>query len=311
MEEGYVFGIWNTGPWLGFKGPQNSVYEWLALGENFLKDFQIWRHSCISIDSELGEVKLFENGALRFEGKSEVLVKLTSITHVAAGCFYYFKSSGVPGYMSMFGKVTDLQIFSEILSEDEMKKITSCENRKEGDILSWNQAKWMLSGNGNIEKEMLNLQEDVCKVRISSLYLLPRPSTFHRESIFLCMKLSGTPVDYSSKEELNEIARYIDQTETLALEKCKYDGQVSIWIGNSDEAVEGVWRRQSTKALVNFLPWDEGRPYAGGNEYNCMRLKKKDEQDGDKIVVTDEECKAEYFCPVCRIPHPTLKVSVR
>ena len=58
LEEGYLFGVWETGPWLGYKGSEDSVYEWLALGENFLHDLQIWRHSCLSIDFETGDVKL-------------------------------------------------------------------------------------------------------------------------------------------------------------------------------------------------------------------------------------------------------------
>ena len=46
MDEGYLFGVWKTGPWLAYKGPEDKAHEWVALGENFLHDPQIWRHSC-------------------------------------------------------------------------------------------------------------------------------------------------------------------------------------------------------------------------------------------------------------------------
>ena len=71
MEEGVLFGVWETGPWLGVKSHSDPSYKWVALGENFMHDLQIWRHSCFSVDFGTGEVKLVENGKLRFKTNSD------------------------------------------------------------------------------------------------------------------------------------------------------------------------------------------------------------------------------------------------
>ena len=44
MEEGVIFGIWETGPWLGVKYRTGPSYHWVGMGENFMHDLQIWRH---------------------------------------------------------------------------------------------------------------------------------------------------------------------------------------------------------------------------------------------------------------------------
>ena len=58
MEEGVVFGIWETGPWIGMKYRTSDSYAWVAMGENFMQDLQIWRHTCFSIDFETGQAQL-------------------------------------------------------------------------------------------------------------------------------------------------------------------------------------------------------------------------------------------------------------
>ena len=83
MDEGYLFGVWETGPWLAYKGSNNTVHEWVALGENFLHDFQIWRHSCFSIDFEAGKIRLVENGETRHEMNSLELLRPRTINFVS------------------------------------------------------------------------------------------------------------------------------------------------------------------------------------------------------------------------------------
>ena len=65
MDEGVVFGIWETGPWIGVKYRTSESFKWVGMGENWLSDLQVWRHTCLSIDFVNGLVKLIENGEIQ------------------------------------------------------------------------------------------------------------------------------------------------------------------------------------------------------------------------------------------------------
>ena len=310
-----MFGVWETGPWLGYKTMGDSVFEWLALGENFLHDLQIWRHSCFSIDFETGDIKLVENGETRFRINSEDLHQLTTINHVSVGCLYNGAGSAMETYMSMYGRVTDMQIFGRILSEEDLKKFTNCEERKEGDVLSWDKTNWILNGgDDNIDEEMLDLQNDICKSSKTSFHLIPLTRNFQHESEKSCQKLSGAVAEYTTKGQLDEIIKFLSQRNIMNSTRCKDEKGFSTWVGNDDEDTEGRWRTRTTNEEVSFLPWAVGRPYSGGDKYNCMRLKiDVGDTSGEKAgaVITDEECQHRFYCPLCIIQQPTLKIFVR
>ena len=83
-----------------------------------------------------------------------------------------------------------------------------------------------------------------------------------------------------------------------------------------DENTEGQWKTYKSNKEVFYLPWDTGRPYSGGDKYNCMRLKINvgdtfGEITTPSAVVTDEECEHDLFCTLCEIQQPTLKIFVR
>ena len=93
MEEGIIFGVWEATAWIGVKYRSSRGIAWQIVGPNFLTDMQIWRHTCFSIDFIDGNVKLVENGQVRFKTVWEQVKPLEStMNHVAAGCIY--KASG-------------------------------------------------------------------------------------------------------------------------------------------------------------------------------------------------------------------------
>ena len=78
--------------------------------------------------------------------------------------------------MSMFGSVTDAQVFSRELSDQEMMDMTGCRNFLTGDILSWESETWNLTTPWNSsEMEILDFEKDVCsnpEVNHTSLLIL-------------------------------------------------------------------------------------------------------------------------------------------
>ena len=156
MDEGFAFGTWESGPWMGVKNRTNTNYAWVSLGPKFMHDVQIWRHTCLSMNFYTGHVKLFENGKERYRTQSDLIQKQEQwMNHVSVGCMY--KSTGETEYMSMYGRVTYVQVFGNILIDTKMEEITECGSRHEGDLLCWNFTKWVRSGvKKNIRKESLD-----------------------------------------------------------------------------------------------------------------------------------------------------------
>ena len=67
--------------------------------------------------------------------------------------------------MSMYGWVTDAQVFSRELSSQEMVEVASCRQFPQGDILSWDREPWVLRSPWNrSEAELLDLERDVCRL---------------------------------------------------------------------------------------------------------------------------------------------------
>ena len=76
-------------------------------------------------------------------------------------------------YMSMYGSVTDAQVFSRELSTEEMVEVTSCRQFPHGDILSWDREPWVLRSPWNrSEAELLDLERDVCGQRPRGYFLV-------------------------------------------------------------------------------------------------------------------------------------------
>ena len=176
LDGGFLFGSWHTGPWYGTTVKGENTYGWFGLGDKHDTELQIWHHYCFTFDMVTGYTVLVENGRVRFESPYEEAKNLggawgKKANHVSAGCSY--RASGT-GYMSMAGRITDLQIFGRILTLKEMEDITNCKSFKEGDILSWKKTEWVLSGSQNTsKKETMDLQNDVCNQPTKSYHLIP------------------------------------------------------------------------------------------------------------------------------------------
>ena len=105
--------------------------------------------------------------------------------------------------MSTHGKVTDFQMWDEVLPDEQLLKVknrdphllhsrsqvTGCEEFPEGNLVSWEKTNWFLNSsrgtvffnitlmvNSNIyqaRKETLDLERDVCRSRNLSLHMVP------------------------------------------------------------------------------------------------------------------------------------------
>merc|ERR1712241_81423 len=157
-------------------------------------DLMVWRHSCFSLSRSSGKFKLFENGQKVAEKVSvsikESLEKLSRKPSLfTLGCYY--RNSGYQ-FMSMYGSVTDAQMFSRELTDKEMTDVTSCKSFLNGDIIQWDRESWQLKSPFQTSKEeVLDLEKDVCKSYDHGFLMVPHKQSF-TESLHVCETLSGS-----------------------------------------------------------------------------------------------------------------------
>ena len=323
IDNGYLFGVWETGYWLGVRNQTDQSIGWISLGENIKRNVQIWRHFCIAIERSLGSVSLVENGEKISELNSE-LVKSSrnTMNHVAVGCAY--RGTAESGYLSMHGKVTDAQIFGSLLSIKEMLQITGCKIHRAGDVLDWQNTIWVQSGPINtIKKESLDFYESICKTRTSSYHLIPSQENFIPNSLKMCQFFSAKVALQQSYEDFQEILRAISVTNALNAKSCQTQDvnnsiAMRIWLAGHDNEIEGHWRNWYNDQPIPYIPWAENRPYPNGKEWNCMYLEAtihSNEYQQSKVLnatVKDFECSSTIgYCPLCHVNKPLLKVFVR
>ena len=190
--------------------------------------------------------------------------------------------------MSMYGSVTDAQVFSRELSDQEMVDMTSCKYEQsidninkllhyvssamhyffyisqfrrflQGDIINWEREIWDLRSPWNRSvSEILDLEKDVCNKRERGLFMVPQKLNF-QESLHVCKKLAGKVITYTDRDEFDDIVYFLSLTPNMRSSACidikESSSLLQVWAGGSDEQVEGVWTTydNNTSIEVNVI----------------------------------------------------------
>ena len=331
LDEGFMFGVWATGPWVGFTVSGSEDYEWIRGGATNNLNLQIWRHTCFSLNGKTGRFKLVENGEKLWDKITPEMVGWMSsmkstANFVGLGCLYSLVSSLQADSwdnMSMYGSVTDGQVFGRTLEDEEMKDITSCKSDLTGDISNWQGHKWELKSPYNTtEMEVYDFEVDVCSQSQHGLVMVPHKLNY-RESLHACAKISGELVSYVDRSRFDEITHFISRSGHMNSNECSAssdsDGTrrtIQVYLGGSDMDSEGLWTTLYNKTKIQYLPWGPSRPYKEGENYNCMMLESTMINTGhphfvaETSVVSDELCSIPY-CPVCLVDMEVRKMNMR
>ena len=133
-----------------------------------------WTRSCMSINTTSGSIQWVVEGTLVLTTISEEVKNSKSRPRDLSKKIVLSARSVGGVWLAPSHKVTNLNIFSSLLSIDEMKSVTgggSCID--EGDYLAWGDMEWILHGQARIET--VN-QEEPCKNEpFVNLYYTPFP----------------------------------------------------------------------------------------------------------------------------------------
>ena len=322
FQEAILFAIYESGPWLGVKDRDQDSLKWEALGDTLKRDLHVWIHFCLSIDFNTRVVKLAENGVVKFEKQSDKVHNVwNNVNTLSVGCFARGCCESINRYMSMYGKVTDVQLFSRVLTDLEMEEYTGCRSRLSGDVVSWDSGSWLTSGfNNSIRLESLDWETEICKSQRHSYHMIPQPLQFMPNSLEACNRFSAEVVAHRDDDELEEITEYLSSKQVTKSVNCLSRGgqeqqtEVNTWLAITDNDKEGVWTNYYTKEKMYKLPWAENQPYQDAFSYNCVQLQVKFENNNGERPIADlqnDKCIVTEKCPTCRILQPTLKIHVR
>ena len=237
-------------------------------------DITIWNHACITIDSITGAVKTFMNGNIVMEENaffdhSQVADNLTMMNGTKEDT----------KFGSLFGRLTDVNVWSRCLTEEEAQAWTLCQEKDSGDLVDWRTATWRARGLQEVQVE----REEVCRERkVNEL----RVSLFKRnfdDTVNFASLLGGEMAVATSNQTMQEMYKsFVNQSELCA-------GR--FFTGYSDREEEGTFVNINTGEKLAWDVWEPGEPNNWGGNEDCT-----DNLDGGTRL-NDKSCSTER-CPI-------------
>ncbi|KAK8378667.1 hypothetical protein O3P69_009396 [Scylla paramamosain] len=205
----------------------------------------------------------------------------------------------VPTYVydaaeSLSGAVTDINVWSRRLREDEMAAISGCLTRGKGDILDWDTSDFEIGLDSSIsEMELI----DTCDIVPRSYFMFPSQLQFTK-GVRLCRAFGGEMAAPKNLEEQVVVHSLAEKSKEL----CSHDGDPLTWLGLQRNNTDDTWHYLNSKEDVTFFNWAEGQPDKEEEE-NCIVLKGYPFQG----AWADQSCRETYkVCVLCALEMPVL-----
>ncbi|XP_076058520.1 uncharacterized protein LOC143035535 [Oratosquilla oratoria] len=217
-----------------------------------------WYHYCQVRDKTTGEGRIYLDGEVVVR-ESVTFEEDTFSRNVILGQDE-FKTP-----YSLSGQVSQVNAWSRVLSQQEIRRIAECEVNLEGDAITWS-GDWYLN---EVEREERPLEE-MCLSVVKGDVTVPLPLLRFPDAVLLCRGLGGyISVPKNNREILREISFF------QGIEEC--DRQ---WAGLSDAAHEGQWANPFSGEVKNKSAIFFRANNPDGDKYqNCLRLHAKGLED--------------------------------
>ena len=115
------------------------------------------------------------------------------------------------------------------------------------------------------EAELLDLEKDVCANQDRGYFMVPQKLSFD-ESKHVCKKLSGSPLSYTSKADLEAVVHFVSGSSNMRASACieaLEDGSTSVQVWGGGMASED---------RVNWTTWDTNQYIEVMRLYNHQSL---------------------------------------
>ena len=190
--------------------------------------------------------------------------------------------------MSMFGAMTDVNIWNRSLSQSEVEQWSRCELTEGGNILDWRTAQWRAVG---LQEREIN-RDQVCSSDSSfrkHLMVFKKKINFD-ETMKHCSNLGGGMAVAKDSETFEGMMKAAQTVENSC--------GSTFFSGYTDREVEGEFKDVNTDEMMTFTDWQTGEPddCCGGNDCTSFG------SISGKML--DIECTTTW-CPLCQVPEMT------
>ena len=261
-----------------------------------------WHHVCFSYENNSSTITVLSNGGTHLEritlenlnkNPTELPSEFFNNLFIMRRANIVVRKKFFPGlsqpnrkFKSMFGKMTDVNIWNYSMTLEVMKSWTKCNSESGGgNVINWETAEW---ATWDLEVENVDKFE-ICQIdKKPGLTIFPRKRTF-RESLELCQRLGGTMAVADSEKKSQEIMKLLSSTKDKIC--LPWSGGKS-WTGYTDEKEEGKFVDVNTGEEMNWSKWILGEPN-GGQRGNCVGINAEGK-------MFDAQCSSKY-CTLCEL----------
>ena len=192
-------------------------------------------------------------------------------------------------HYSLFGAMTDTNIWNRSLSKTEVEQWSRCEMEAGGNLLDWTTAQWEAVGLQEVE---LGLTE-VCRKEKKNQMMVFHELRDFDASLKYCSNIGGEMAvakdDISRKSMIEAFDEIKGDCEWLGT------GYTYFYSGYTDKREEGVWIGANKRKMTNDY-WRQDSPGSFNiSNYDCALMSL---HDG---LMMDHVCLAQ-LCPICEIP---------
>ena len=251
----------------------------------------VWNSACFDINLNSQTYQVW------FDGKIISKQMLSDDAHVST-----FKSSlshdkpiSIMGYpakdgkhsQSMFGAMTDVNIWNRSLSQSEVEQWSRCELETGGNLLDWTTAQWEAVG---LQEEKVK-EEEICVKNLKKVFIVSQDKRTFNDTMNLCKNaLEGDMAVATDKRIMEEMIK--------AVKAVTNNCGIHFYSGYTDRVEEEVWFNVNTGENMTFSPWEEGEPDSLGGNQDHTWFNAETGQIGD--IDQNKE-----YCPICSVPRKT------
>ncbi|XP_068246271.1 uncharacterized protein [Palaemon carinicauda] len=192
------------------------------------------------------------------------------------------------------GAVADVNLWSRLLSDQEMAAISGCQSRIPGDVIDWDTAQWTIGPDASQTEEPL---KDTCDLNPAPYFMFPVKVQF-LDAVRLCKAFGGEIATPRNPQEQELVYQLAEKNSQL----CAKDGGALTWLGITDEIKEGEWKLRSNDTRITYFNWGKGQPN-GKTIENCAVMK----GNTHKGQWADQQCRKSFkVCVMCFLRLPVF-----
>ena len=210
-------------------------------------DMNVWNHVCLMIDSVTKDIMIIVNGKLMIKRHDFDLNN--SFMNENLSIMGSFAPNGYTG--SLFGRMTDVNMWSRMMTEKEAVSWTLCGKIEVGDLVDWKTATWKAQGLEEVQVD----REEVCR-KMQDRLLVSNVQRNFDGTLHLARMLGGRMAIADSQASAEENINALNPVK----EDCQF-----VFTGLTDHKEEGVWVNVYTGQPMSWRNWEIGQPDNVGN----------------------------------------------